>query len=54
MGSIVADDLNSGDMTDLFSSNSASLATTIVFAMALCASLLLQFWLAGRQVRHVV
>ena len=40
-------------MTDLFTSPSASLTTTVVFALALCASLLLQFWLAGRQVRHV-
>ena len=50
---IVAYDLNSGVMTDLFTSPSASLTTTVVFALALCASLLLQFWLAGRQVRHV-
>lgn len=45
--------LNSGDMNDLFASNSASLTTTLVFALALSASLLLKFWLAGRQVRHV-
>jgi STE24 endopeptidase len=53
MRPIVADDLNSGDMNDIFASNSASLTTTVVFALALCASLLLKFWLAGRQVRHV-
>ena len=40
-------------MTDLFNSPTASLNTTIVFALALCANLLLKFWLAGRQVRHV-
>jgi STE24 endopeptidase len=53
MRPIVADDLNSGDMNDIFASNSASLITTVIFALALCASLLLKFWLAGRQVRHV-
>jgi STE24 endopeptidase len=40
-------------MTDLIASPSASLATTTVFALGLCASLLLKFWLAVRQVRHV-
>lgn len=40
-------------MTDLFSPASASLTTTIVFALALSVSLVLKFWLATRQVRHV-
>ena len=30
-----------------------SLATTLIFAVALLASLLLKFWLASRQIRHV-
>ena len=50
---IVADDLNSGAMTAPIFSPSASLTTTVVFALALCASLLLKFWLAGRQIGHV-
>ena len=50
---IVAYDLNSGAMTDSFFNPSASLTTTVVFAVALCASLLLKFWLAGRQISHV-
>ncbi|MEI8155625.1 MAG: M48 family metallopeptidase [Burkholderiales bacterium] len=40
-------------MTDSFFNPSASLTTTVVFALALCASLLLKFWLAGRQISHV-
>ena len=40
-------------MTDLFSPASASLTTTIVFALTLSVSLVLKFWLATRQVRHV-
>ena len=40
-------------MNDLFASNSASLNTTIVFALALTFSLVLKFWLASRQIRHV-
>lgn len=40
-------------MTDLFAAPSASLITTAVFAVTLCASLLLQLWLATRQIRHV-
>ena len=50
---IVAYGLNSGAMTDSLFYPSASLTTTVVFALALCASLLLKFWLAGRQIRHV-
>jgi STE24 endopeptidase len=50
---IVAYDLNLGTMTDTFFSPSASLTTTVVFALALCASLLLKFWLTGRQISHV-
>lgn len=40
-------------MTELFASNPASLTTTLVFAAALTLSLLLKFWLASRQIRHV-
>lgn len=40
-------------MTELFASNPASLTTTLVFAVALTLSLLLKFWLASRQIRHV-
>jgi len=40
-------------MTELFTSASASLTTTLVFALALSVSLMLKFWLATRQIRHV-
>ena len=40
-------------MIDLFASNAASLNTTIAFALALTLSLVLKFWLASRQIRHV-
>ncbi|MEO7105093.1 MAG: M48 family metallopeptidase [Rhodoferax sp.] len=40
-------------MNDLFASSSASLNTTIAFALALTFSLVLKFWLASRQIRHV-
>ena len=40
-------------MNDLFSSNAASLNTTLAFALALALSLVLKFWLASRQIRHV-
>lgn len=40
-------------MTELFSNASATLTTTLVFTVALLASLLLKFWLTSRQVRHV-
>ncbi|MBP8184114.1 MAG: M48 family peptidase, partial [Rhodoferax sp.] len=40
-------------MLDLFNSSSAPLATTLIFALALSANLLLKFWLAGRQISHV-
>jgi len=40
-------------MIELFASNSASLTTTVVFALALSLSLVLKFWLASRQIRHV-
>jgi STE24 endopeptidase len=53
MAWIVADGLNSGAMTELFTSTSASLTTTLVFALALSVSLMLKFWLATRQIRHV-
>jgi STE24 endopeptidase len=45
--------LNSVAMNDLFASNSASLNTTVAFALALTLSLVLKFWLASRQIRHV-
>ena len=38
-------------MQDL--ANHASDALTLIFALALAGHLLLQFWLAGRQIRHV-
>lgn len=53
MPRIVAYRLNSHAMNDLFASNPASLTTTVVFALALTLSLLLKFWLASRQIRHV-
>ncbi len=53
MQRIVAYRLNSHAMTELFASNPASLTTTLVFAVALTLSLLLKFWLASRQIRHV-
>ena len=40
-------------MTELFTSASASLTTTLVFALTLSVSLMLKFWLATRQIRHV-
>ena len=40
-------------MNDLFTSNSASLNTTVAFALALTISLVLKYWLASRQIRHV-
>lgn len=40
-------------MIDLLASNAASLNTTIAFALALTLSLVLKFWLASRQIRHV-
>src|SRR3990167_5225940 len=53
MPRIVAYRLNSHAMTELFASNPAPLTTTLVFAAALTLSLLLKFWLASRQIRHV-
>ena len=40
-------------MNDLFAGNSASINTTLAFAMALTFSVVLKFWLASRQIRHV-
>jgi STE24 endopeptidase len=51
MGQIVADDLNLPAMTDTLSS--ASLLLSSVFAAALALGLVLRFWLASRQIRHV-
>jgi STE24 endopeptidase len=51
MGQIVADDLNLPAMTDTLLS--ASLVLSSVFAAALALSLVLRFWLASRQIRHV-
>jgi STE24 endopeptidase len=53
MLAIVAYGLNSPTMNELFASNSAPLTTTLVFALALTVSLVLKFWLASRQIRHV-
>lgn len=53
MAWIVADGLNSTAMTDLFSPATASLTTSVAFALALSVSLVLKFWLATRQIRHV-
>lgn len=40
-------------MNELFGSNAASINTTLAFALALTLSLILKFWLASRQIRHV-
>lgn len=40
-------------MNELFSGNAASLNMTVAFALALTLSLVLKFWLASRQIRHV-
>jgi STE24 endopeptidase len=40
-------------MTDLLIPFSATLNTTLLFTLALSASVLLKFWLASRQIRHV-
>ena len=40
-------------MNELFGSNAASINTTLTFALALTLSLILKFWLASRQIRHV-
>ena len=45
--------LHSGAMNDVSSVPALSTALTIGFAVALVASLLLKFWLATRQMRHV-
>lgn len=45
--------VNSVPMNYPFASNSASLNTTIAFALALTISLVLKYWLASRQIRHV-
>jgi STE24 endopeptidase len=45
--------LHSGAMNDVSSVPALSTALTIGFAIALVASLLLKFWLATRQMRHV-
>lgn len=51
MAQIVADDLNLAAMTDsLFS---APLSLSLLFTAALGLSLVLRFWLASRQIRHV-
>ncbi len=51
MAQIVADDLNLAAMTDtLFS---ASLSLSLLFTAALGLSLVVKFWLASRQIRHV-
>ena len=50
---IVANGLNSVVMTLTSFELTPSLATTLIFAVALLASHLLKFWLASRQIRHV-
>ena len=40
-------------MIDILTSSAVSLNTTIAFALALTLSLILKFWLASRQIRHV-
>ena len=50
---IVADALNSFTMPDPSSSNELAAGLTFGFALALVAGLLLRFWLASRQIRHV-
>jgi STE24 endopeptidase len=40
-------------MTEILSTTSSSLLTTLAFALALSASLVLKFWLSSRQIRHV-
>ena len=40
-------------MTDVSNLPSLSLALTVAFAVALMASMVLKFWLASRQIRHV-
>ena len=53
MFGIVADALNSFTMLDPSSSNELAAGLTFGFALALLAGLLLRFWLASRQIRHV-
>ena len=53
MHRIVADDLNSGAMLDSILTYPSSLILTVAFGIALSAGLMLKFWLASRQVRHV-
>ncbi len=50
---IVANRLNSDAMTLFSTEITPSLATTLLFALALLASHCLKFWLASRQIRHV-
>jgi STE24 endopeptidase len=50
---IVTDGLNSDTMSVLEQALNPSAAVTLVFAVAVTAGLLLRFWLASRQVRHV-
>ena len=40
-------------MTEFLPSSQASLILTWAFAIAVCASMTLKFWLASRQIRHV-
>jgi STE24 endopeptidase len=53
MGRIVADGLNSATMPLDAETLSPSLLLTALFALALVASMLIRFWLASRQMRHV-
>ncbi len=51
--SIVADGLHSGAMIDASNVPSLSNSLTMAFSFALMVAMLLKFWLASRQIRHV-
>ena len=50
---IVADRLNSATMQEIISTSPSSFYMSVAFAAALTLNLLLKFWLASRQIRHV-
>ena len=51
---IVADDLNSGAMSESTLSIQPSLMLSVIFAAALMVGMMLKFWLSARQIRHVL
>ena len=53
MARIVADDLNSGPMSDPLSFFYPSLTLTFIFAASLLTGTVLRLWLSSRQTRHV-